>query len=100
MAGTYSGLNTTMASAGWTLPTCVVGDDEAQITDLRPIDGGPAHFVDDLVADGEPDAAAVDGRADRILGAARPGRREAGCTRSLTHGSVPRAVLVRRSVIC
>src|SRR5204863_103080 len=51
----------------------VVGDDEAEIADLRNIDARIIDFVDDAEAEREPQLRHADRAADHVFRAARPG---------------------------
>ena len=55
-----------------------VGHDEAEIANLRNVDARVVHLVEDAAADREPEPRAARGAADHLLGAAAPGRRQAG----------------------
>ncbi len=55
-----------------------VGDDEAKVADLRNVGSRKVDLVQDSMADREPHASGPERAADNVLGAARPGRRNAG----------------------
>ena len=65
--------------------TGAVGDDEAEIADLRQVDSRVVDLVDDPAADREPQARGAQRAADDFLGAAAPGRRQSGSTRCDAH---------------
>jgi len=56
-----------------------VGDDEAEIANLRNVDARIVDLVDDPAAYGEPQPRAAERAADDVLGTAAPGGREARC---------------------
>ncbi len=58
-----------------------VGDDEAEVANLRDVDPRVIDLVDDPEAQGEPHPGRADGAADHVLGAAGPGRRDPGMAR-------------------
>ena len=60
-----------------------VGDDDAEIADLRNVDARIVNLVEDAAADGEPESRRTERAADHLLGAAGPGGREAGRTWSV-----------------
>ena len=55
----------------------VIGHDEPEVPDLRPVHVRPVDLVEDAAPDREPDAARVVGRPDGVLVAARPRRCDA-----------------------
>jgi hypothetical protein len=62
-----------------------IGDDEAEIADLRRIDVRIKHLVHDAAAHREPHARGAQTRSHGILCAARPGRRDAGRSRCVVN---------------
>ncbi len=58
-----------------------VGDDEAEIADLRDVDPRVVDLVDDPEPDREPHPRGAYGAADHVLGAAGPGRRDSRVAR-------------------
>src|SRR6185312_6780751 len=58
-----------------------IGDDDAEIADLRKIDARMIDLVEDAAADREPEPRGTERAADHLLGAARPGGRQAGRAR-------------------
>src|SRR5579859_4396930 len=57
-----------------------VGNDEAEVPDLRNVDARIVHFIDDAEAQREPESRFAQGAPDHILCTARPSRRNAGCS--------------------
>ena len=51
-----------------------VGNDEAEVADLRDVDARVVHFVDDAEPQGEPEARKPQRTSHHVLGAARPSR--------------------------
>ena len=63
-----------------------VGDQKAEIADLRNIDARVVHLIDDAAADREPEPRHPERATDHFFVAARPGRRYSGAARSRPAG--------------
>ena len=75
-----------------------VGDDQAEVANAGLIDSRVVDFIEDAVADGEPDPARVgQSRADPALRARRPARRNPRPARRFDHGFVPRGAAPARA---
>ena len=75
-----------------------IGNDEAEIADLRNVDARMVDLVNDPAADREPHARGTERTAHDLLGAARPGRRNAGRAGRLRGERFGHCVTLRRRV--
>src|SRR5579864_5635925 len=72
-----------------------IGDNKSHVAGAGLVDAGKINFVEDAVAQGEPDfAVLVKGGADAHLGARSPTRRNAGPPRSKRCGRITHRVFV------
>jgi hypothetical protein len=55
-----------------------IGDDEAEITNLRNVDPRVIDLVDDAKTEREPQPGCAEGASHHVLGAAGPGRQDSG----------------------